>query len=296
MPFLVLAGVLWGTGGLFGSLLAARTGLSALAVAGYRLAVGGALLVLVLVLAGRWPRGRAAWRRIAALGALAAVFQAGYFTAVSLSTVSLATLVTIGSAPVIVLLVDRTGGWRMAGTVGLAVAGIVLLVGLPGDGLDPTAALLGSGCAVLAGAGFAAMTLLAARPVPGVDAALTTGPAFVLGGAALLLPLAWADPAAVGFAPRPGALLLLAAFAVLPTAAAYTCYFRGLAVSTPAVGAVTALLEPLTAAVLAAVVLGERLGAAGTAGAALVGAAVVLAGWLRRAERAPAGQEPARSA
>ena len=40
MPFLVFAGVLWGTGGLFGRLLAERTGLSALAVAGYRLAGG----------------------------------------------------------------------------------------------------------------------------------------------------------------------------------------------------------------------------------------------------------------
>jgi drug/metabolite transporter, DME family len=291
MPYLVLAGVLWGTGGLLGSLLAERTGLSALAVAGYRLAVGGALLVALLVLTGRWPRGRAAWRRATALGALAAVFQAGYFTAVSLSTVSLATLVTIGSAPVVVLLADRTGGRRMAGAVGLAVAGIVLLVGLPGGGLDPTAALLGSGAAVVAGAGFAAMTLLAARPVPGVDAALTTGPAFVLGGAALLGPAAVLDPAGAGFVPEPGALLLLAAFAALPTAAAYTCYFRGLAASTPAVGAVTALLEPLTAAALAAVVLGERLGAAGIAGAALVGAAVVLAGLVARP-----GQDRARSA
>ncbi|MCO1657523.1 DMT family transporter [Pseudonocardia humida] len=282
MPFLVLAGVLWGTGGLLGSLLAERTGLSALAVAGYRLAGGGLVLVALLALSGRRPRGPAAWRRIAAIGALAAVFQAAYFTAVSLTSVSLATLVTIGSAPVVVLLVERAGGWAMVGTVGLAVLGIVLLVGLPGGGLDPASALLGSALAVVAGSGFAAMTLLAARPVPGLDAALTTGPAFLLGGSALLVPLAAVDPSAVAFVPEPGALVLLVAFAVLPTAAAYTCYFRGLAASTASVGAVTALLEPLTAAVLAAVVLGERLGAAGTVGAALVGAAVVLAGRQER--------------
>jgi DME family drug/metabolite transporter len=53
MVLLVLAGVLWGTGGLFGSLLAARTGLSPLAVAGYRLAVGGALLLALPLLSGR---------------------------------------------------------------------------------------------------------------------------------------------------------------------------------------------------------------------------------------------------
>jgi len=73
---------------------------------------------------------------------------------------------------------------------------------------------------------------------------------------------------------------------VLPTALAYACYFRGLATATASVGAVAALLEPLTAAVLAAVVLGERLGVAGTVGAVLVGAAVVLAGRQERARSA----------
>ena len=38
-----------------------------------------------------------------------------------------------------------------------------------------------------------------------------------------------------------------------------------------------ALLEPLTAAALAAVVLGERLGVTGTVGAVLLAVAVVLA-------------------
>ncbi|HZG90870.1 MAG TPA: DMT family transporter [Pseudonocardia sp.] len=286
MVLLVLAGVLWGTGGLFGSLLAARTGLSPLAVAGYRLAVGGTLLLALPLLSGRGlPRGRAAWRRIAAIGALAAVFQACYFTAVALTTVSLATLITIGSAPVIVLLADRARGAAMAGPVALAVLGVGLLVGLPGAGLDPAAALAGSAVAVLSGAGFAAMTLLGARPVPGLDATATTGPAFVLGGSALLVPAALTGPG-IAFAPEPVALGLLAAFAVVPTAAAYAAYFRGLATSTPAAGAVAALLEPLTAAVLAALVLGDRLGPGGTVGAVLIGAAVLLAGRQERARSA----------
>jgi DME family drug/metabolite transporter len=284
MPFLVVAGVLWGTGGLFGRLLAEHTGLSPLAVAGYRLAVGGALLLVPLLLSGRFPRGRAVWRRIGAVGALAALFQASYFTAVSLTGVGLATLVTIGSAPVIVLLVERTGGRAMVRTVGLALVGIVALVGLPGAGLDAGQALLGALFAVASGAGFAAMTLLASKPVPGVDAALVTGPAFALGGLVLLVSAA-AGPG-VGFTLDPAAFALLAAFAVLPTALAYTLYFRGLALTTAAVGAVTALLEPLTATVLSAVVLGERLGVAGTIGALLVGAAVVLAGLQERARAA----------
>jgi DME family drug/metabolite transporter len=48
--------------------------------------------------------------------------------------------------------------------------------------------------------------------------------------------------------------------------------------SPAALGVLMALLEPLTAAVLAALLLGDRLGAVGVTGAVLLGGAVVLAG------------------
>src|SRR2546421_10334250 len=92
LPFLVLSGILWGTGGLTGTLLRHATGLSPVAVAAYRLTVGGALIVLFLLGAGRatgrrLPRGRAAWTRIILIGVLAAEFQASYFAAVALTSV-----------------------------------------------------------------------------------------------------------------------------------------------------------------------------------------------------------------
>src|SRR5256885_14703204 len=100
LPFLVLSGILWGTGGLTGTLLRHAPGLSPVAVAAYRLSVGGALIVLFLIVTGRrLPRGRAAWTRIGVIGVLAAGFQASYFGAVALTSVSLATLVTIGGSP-----------------------------------------------------------------------------------------------------------------------------------------------------------------------------------------------------
>ena len=83
---LVAAGVLWGTGGLLGRLLAELSGLSPLAVAAVRLGLGGVLLVsYVAVTGGSRPCGRAAWRRICATGLLAASFQVSYFTAVTLT-------------------------------------------------------------------------------------------------------------------------------------------------------------------------------------------------------------------
>src|SRR5277367_3579079 len=168
--YLITSGLLWGTGGLTGSLLSRVAGLSAMSVAACRLTAGGVLTVT----GRRWPAGRAAWARIAMIGVLAALYQSCYFTAVALTSVALATLVTIGTAPVIVLGVYRVTGHR-AGRLApvaacLALAGLGLLVGLP-SGYSQTAVLASAGMAVLAAAGFAAVTLTGSRPVPGLDEA-----------------------------------------------------------------------------------------------------------------------------
>jgi drug/metabolite transporter, DME family len=89
------------------------------------------------------------------------------------------------------------------------------------------------------------------------------------------LPLA----AALGgpsFRPGPEAVGLLIALGTGPTAVAYTLYFRGLRVAAASTAALLTLLEPLTGAVLAAFVLGQRLSATGIAGAAVLIAAVIV--------------------
>jgi DME family drug/metabolite transporter len=285
VPLLVLAGVAWGTGGLLGSLLGRETGLSPLAVAAYRLGLGGLLVLLAVgttaLLGGGTPLlggTRPALRRIGLLAVLAGAFQACYFTAVSLTSVGLATLVTIGTAPVVVVAVETLRGSARRGSlpvVVLALLGLGLLVGLPGSAPDPLAAFAGAAVAVLAGSAFATMTLVGAVPVPGLDAGVATGASFVVGGLLLAVPAAVVGGPA--FPATPAGVGLLALFAVVPTALAYTAYFRGLAAgASPGTGAVLTLLEPLTAAVLAAVVLGERLGATGITGAVLLGFAVLL--------------------
>ena len=285
--YLVMSGVLWGTGGLTGSLLSRTAGLSSIAVATYRLAVGGALIIVFLVLAARrLPRGRAAWARIVVVGVLAAVYQGCYFAAVSLTSVTLATLVTIGISPVLVLVAERATGRRrldraMISTVSLALAGLSLLVGLPSGGFGAATMVASAGLAVLAAGGFAAVTLLGARPVPGLDELTTTGLGFTVGGL-LLAPVA-ETTASLGFNPDAVSIGLLIVLGTAPTAVAYTLYFRGLRTVGASTAAVMALLEPLTGALLAALVLGDRLGAAGTAGAVLLVVAVVLAA------RAPKG-------
>ena len=56
--YLITSGLLWGTGGLTGSLLSRVASLSAVSVAACRLTAGGVLIVAFLVLTGRrWPAG-----------------------------------------------------------------------------------------------------------------------------------------------------------------------------------------------------------------------------------------------
>jgi DME family drug/metabolite transporter len=282
--YLVISGLLWGTGGLTGSVLSRVTGLSALSVAACRLTVGGGLIVIFLAATSRRrPAGRAAWTRIAVIGLLAALYQSCYFTAVSLTSVPLATLVTIGSAPVIVQAVDRLTrrgtGRRTASATCLALVGLGLLVGVP-SGPGTAAVLSGAALAVLAAAGFAAVTLVGARPVPGLDELTVTGFGFTVGGLALM-PLA-ALAGGPGFRVGPEAIGLLLTLGTGPTAIAYTLYFRGLRTAAASTAVLLALLEPLTGTVLALVVLGQRLNGTGIAGAVILAVAVARAVWANR--------------
>ena len=276
---LLLSGLLWGTGGLIGTLLGRAAGLSALSVATYRLLAGGGLIVAVLTLTGRrWPTRRATWTRIAVNGLLSALFQSCYFAAISLTSVSLATLVTIGGTPVIVTVVEQARGGRALGragviTMALALGGLGLLTGLPGGGFSETAVLASTGLALLSAAGFAAVTLIGASPVTGLDDLALNGFGFSLGGMALL-PLAAVVGGGLGFRPSLASAGLLAALGIGPTAVAYTLYFRGLRKASASTAALLSLIEPLAAAVLAALVLGDRLSTTGIAGAVMLLAAV----------------------
>lgn len=275
---LVLAGVLWGTGGLAGSLLASRAGLHPLSVAAYRLLIGGVIATGYLWLTGGLrglPRTTQVRRRLLAVGGLFALFQTSYFVAVSLSSVSVATMTTIGSAPVLlaVATVVRTRKlptrWTAVSLVG-SLIGLALLQWTPGEEVNAAGVLF----ALLAAAGFAALTLVTATRVEGLDPLPTTAFGCLIGGAAL-------TPAALWFGMavpvQADVLALVVYFGIVPTALAYAAYFRGLEGAHPVLAALSALLEPLTAALLSMALLGERLGAVGWCGAAVLIAALAVA-------------------
>ena len=275
---LVLAGVLWGTGGLAGVILQDTANIGAVPVAAYRLLVGGVFAVAVTVATGglRYLRGRATLGRLVVTAVLLAQFQAAYQVAVAQISVSLATLITIGCVPVFVAGVTalRDGRFpdpRTATAVTVAVGGLVLLCGASMPETGGWTAVSGVAMSVAAGAGFAALTLVTSGPIAGRGAVTSVG--LLLGGV-LLLPVALAQGMAV---PLTGEVLLTVAYlGLVPTAIAYGAYFVGLRHAHPTAAALATMLEPLTATLLAVGWYGEELTAAGVLGAALIAGALAL--------------------
>ncbi|WP_113697674.1 DMT family transporter [Amycolatopsis albispora] len=275
---LVTAGVLWGTGGLAGSFLSAQGNLHPLAVAGCRLLFGGLCAIGYLLVTGQLravPRGRAVLVRLLVVGVLLAEFQVSYFASVALTSVSLATMTTIGSVPVFVAVATTIRDRRLpapatVAAVVIALAGLALLTSssIGTEGTGGGGVLVGGlACALAAGAGFAVLTLVNGKPVAGLEP-LPTIAFGCLAGGVLLVPLSLGSVLSADWRPEVMAAALF--LAVCPTAVAYAAYFRGLRTAHPVVAALAALLEPLVAALLAALLLDERLGLTGWCGAALL--------------------------
>ena len=275
----LLAALCWGTGGVLGSLLARREHLGVLSIATLRMLAGGILLLAGLALIGRLHTARLsrpAVVRIALTALLTAIFEVCFFTAVVTVSVSTATLVTIGASPVLVALwttvVRRHRPERIV-VVALLVAllGLVLLLGVAVPA--GSRAALGVLVALLAAAAFGTVTILNERAVVGLDPAILTGYAFLLGGG-MVLPFALAFGWHLPHVPSNWGLVVV--MGLVPTAGAYVAFLTGLRTVPATTAVLLSLVEPLTAAVLAAVVLAERLGPLGIVGGLLLAVAVVL--------------------
>ncbi|MFI0900999.1 DMT family transporter [Streptomyces sp. NPDC020983] len=291
----VVAAVGWGTAGAVAAALYGRSGLGPLALTFWR-AAGGFLLLLGVRLVRRPARGRAAGprarsvRRVLATGAGLTVFQAAYFCAVRSTGLAVATVVTLGSGPVLIALAARLVMGERLGRGGVtAVAGAlgglaVLVLGGGGASVRPA----GIALAVLSAAGYAAITVLTrwwGRRGEAGDPFGTSMWAFGL-CAVLMLPAAWAEGPLPHAAHLGRTLLLLGYLASVPTALAYGLYFAGAAVLRAATVSVIALIEPLSATVLAVTLLGEQLTVATVlGGVCLLGAVAALAGGEARAAR-----------
>lgn len=96
--------------------------------------------------------------RLLTVGALLAALQASFFASVTLTSVSLAMMITIGSVPVFVGLANSFRSRRLpsgstVATLVAAVLGLLLLTWSPVGVTDSVRFAGGVGCALLAGSG-----------------------------------------------------------------------------------------------------------------------------------------------
>ncbi|MDP9865741.1 MULTISPECIES: DMT family transporter [Streptosporangium] len=270
--YVSIAATAWGTGGAAGALLHQAGGLGPVSVSFWRFASGAVMLLLASRLFGLGRPGGLG--RTVVTGAAMAVYQTAYFAAIAASGLAVATVITIGATPVLVaagarvLLGERLGPAGL-GAVATALTGLAMLTL---DGGSATFSMAGVGWALLSAAGYAGVTLLNRASTDGPYATAMGG--FVVGGLCLL-PLALAQ----GLLPQGDLLassVIIAYLGAVPTALAYGLFFAGLAAVRATTAAVISLVEPVGAAVIGVLLLGERLTPQAVAGAVLLLASVGL--------------------
>jgi DME family drug/metabolite transporter len=262
----LLASLCFGTTGTAQAL--GPAGLSPAGVGAARILVGGALLVLVALLSSGL---RGLPRVPLILGALAvASYQLAFFAAVSDTGVAVGTIIALGSGPAFAGAVEwaierRVPSRAWAAATALACAGVAMLAL---SGADASVSVLGVALALVAGASYAGYTYASKRMLATGNAPETVmAGAFGLAAVFLLPVLLVTGPSWVAT----GEGLALALFlGVVPTAAAYLLFARGLKQLSAAETATLTLAEPLTATILGVLVLSEQLNAPSALGAALI--------------------------
>lgn len=277
------AAFLWGTGALVVNLLIARFGLSPESISFWRFVVGALLLIAMFARPVHWPRLRAQAAWLAGAGACMAMYVLCWFLGIARIGAAVPTLIALCLPPVLVTMLAVAQGRErldagLVATLAAALAGTALVVmrhggmaaGTPGE-----VVLAGVGFSVASAVLYAGFTLVSGRLSQALGAGpatmgLTVVAAAVMGLSALYTPLAWPDEI------PPEAWLLY--LGLVTAALALLAFSWGAARLTPTALTVATLVEPLTAVLLAALLLGEALSAAQWLGAVLMLASIAALG------------------
>jgi len=267
-----LAGVLWGTGGLVLQIVRAITPMSVLTVSAYRMLIASVALLAVLAVIGRLRELRLDLRTVI-VGVATGLYQALYFGSVVAVGVTVSTVVSLGIAPAILLAGEavasrRRPTGRQLVVLATALTGLVLASAYAGTGAGGDRPAMGVLLAIASGSAYA-LTTAVGRPLAQQRSPLlvTTGATGV--GALVLAPLALlGDGPLVSSSATVWVWLVYLGLATM--ALAYGLLYAGLRTTRSSAATVASLMEPVTASVAAAAVLGERLAGPAIAGVALI--------------------------
>lgn len=284
------AALLWGTTGTAQSF--APVGFDSAVIGAARLLIGGLVLLALaaargeLIRLGEWP-----WRTTLVAALFTASYQVCFFAGVARTGVAVGTIVGIGTAPIAGGLLGyffrgERPGRRWGVATALAIGGCALLV-LTGSDHSVQIDLFGLALAIGAGISYAAYTL-------GIKSLLDTRPPnavmalVVCLGAVMLVPLVWGRELDWLWQPRSIAVVLH--LGLLTMALSYWLFSRGLKTVQVATAVTLSLAEPMTAALLGVLVVGERLPFLAWGGLLLILSGLLLLALPTRRYK-PAGEE-----
>lgn len=269
------AGFLWGTGALVVNVLISRYGFTPENISFWRFAVGALVLLAVFGRQVSWPRLRPRLGTVLVAGATMAGYVLCWFLGIERIGAAIPTLIALCLPPVLVTLVALARGCErldapLVAVLAAALLGTVLVVSRhdlgPGSA-QPQDLVWGIGYALGSAGLYAGFTLVSGR----LSVELGAGPSaacLTLVAAGVMAAFSWWRPLQwpTGLPPQAWFLYL----GVVTAALALLAFSWGAARLSPTALTVATLVEPLTAVVLAAVLLGERLGAWQWVGGALL--------------------------
>ncbi|EPN1695606.1 DMT family transporter [Cronobacter malonaticus] len=289
MAAVLIAAVLWGTTGTAATY---APGLSPLAVGAVAMGIGG--LLQGLIAAATIIRQRALiicnWHFLLTGAVAVAVYPLAFYASMHNAGVTVGTVISIGSAPILSALIESrldglrlTRQWMCGAVVGVAGMVLLCLAESSGSSTANDHAMMGIFLGLLAGFTYAFYSWSARRLMQaGVLSRAAMGVTFGAGGL-LLMPVLLMTGAPLLTAWNNAAVGIY--MALVPMFLGYVCYGYGLARIPASMATTITLLEPVIAALLAVVLVGERLPPSGWAGVGLIvaclGIITVPAGKLR---------------
>lgn len=272
----LFSSVVWGTTGTAATF---APEVSAVAIGAAAMGIGGLLQAL---LAGRGILRNLSllkkqWGLLVLGGLAVAIYPLAFYASMRMAGVTIGTVVTIGSAPLLSALIEylfdraRLSRQWLAGAL-IGLAGIVLITvaeGADHANIETNSSVITGIClGLLGGLTYALYSWTARRMMlNGVRSSIAMGTTFGLGGL-LLMPVlliaggpfltSWHN-AAVGIY-----------MALVPMFLGYVCFGIGLARIPASMATTITLIEPVVAAILAILIVGERLPLMGWVGVILV--------------------------
>jgi len=265
---IITAAVLWGTAGILVKMI---SGMTALSIIFYRVALAFVILFLIIILSGNLSKLRLSDKRsyLVLFSVLQVITMLTFFESIMNASVPVAVLL-LYTAPVYVtifspmLLKERSTGKGWVALL-LSIAGVILIVD-PWN-VDFSVRSTGIIAGILSGISYAFQIMTSrhiSKSYPGCSQAFWS---FLI-AALLLLPAV-----AVPFEIIKENSLYLLMLAVFPTILAVSLYFNGLKKVRAANASILGLIEPLSAVIFSIIILHDSISIP-----VMMGGALILAG------------------